>query len=334
MLFGTIPRIMDTEIHLPLPCDERVWAAKDSTEACRIDFDAQANGAQRIGFEEGLRRMRSGYRVHTNPFGRLVLMTGMQCFSYRRLRYLRRAHLQGEPKADDIWCDFVGKLENSQRHCDGLARAVPSIPYPGFTQSAEDLALEWCTALYHLIHMTLHPNIINRQNFDSGWGFLTEPFSPRVFENTTRFIQIWARRPEARHATFYSLRFLSKLLLMDSSSTLSGYSAHNDLLPSRPWVLFFAALIVWSYGYALEGPALNSPNSKSSLEELQKHMLQFLVGFGNISAPEDLVNSKGINGCAGLLLVLEGMFRSSRWEMLNNAGTVLGMAAKKVVEGM
>ena len=33
-----------------------------------------------------------------------------------------------------------------------------------------------------------------------------------------------------------------------------SYSARDDYLLNRPWVLYFACLIVWSYGFALDGP--------------------------------------------------------------------------------
>ena len=32
------------------------------------------------------------------------------------------------------------------------------------------------------------------------------------------------------------------------------YSPRDDYLLNRPWVLYFSALVVWSYGFALEGP--------------------------------------------------------------------------------
>jgi len=31
------------------------------------------------------------------------------------------------------------------------------------------------------------------------------------------------------------------------------YLVRSDKLLNRPWVLYYAVLIIWSYGYALEG---------------------------------------------------------------------------------
>ena len=101
----------------------------------------------------------------------------------------------------------------------------------------------------------------------------------------------WAPSARARDAVFYALRFLREVLMPDedqhpspSSSNSNNnnpyprasphnqptftYSARDDYLLNRPWVLYFAALIVWAYGYALDGP-IRPSNYTLSTRELQ-----------------------------------------------------------------
>jgi hypothetical protein len=103
---------------------------------------------------------------------------------------------------------------------------------------------------------------------------------------------------------------------------LFDYSARDDVLLNRPWVLYFAALIVWSYGFALEGQVSNVNILNSPTEQARDARL-YLQRFGSVESPEALKSLKGLNECAGMLLVLRESFRKTRWELLHEAANLL-----------
>lgn len=113
-----------------------------------------------------------------------------------------------------------------------------------------------------------------------------------------------------------------------ATATTTGvpiYSARDDHLLNRPWVLYYASLVVWSYGYALEGPI---PGPKpvpvpATPEESYASMREFLRNVGGVDKPEELQNVKGRNMCLGLLVTLQGMFSACRWELLGEASKLL-----------
>jgi hypothetical protein len=143
----------------------------------------------------------------------------------------------------------------------------------------------------------------------------------------------WAPTARARDATFYAARFLSQVLLPENQSIPGGagsdyYSARDDFLLNRPWVLYFAALIVWSYGYALDGP-ISTPESPL-INPIQKRndMCAFLQKIGGVQSPGELGSLDGRNECVGLLLVLCDMFKRTRWELLHEAANLLTTCAE------
>ena len=101
------------------------------------------------------------------------------------------------------------------------------------------------------------------------------------------------------------------------------YSARDDHLLNRPWVLHFAALIVWSYGFALEGPLSHPVHIPQTREECFADMRNFLRSVGGVRGPEELANIRGRNACLGLLVTLRDMFMVTRWELMGEAAKLL-----------
>ncbi|KAI9692891.1 MAG: hypothetical protein M1822_004885 [Bathelium mastoideum] len=145
----------------------------------------------------------------------------------------------------------------------------------------DDNIFEARTVLHHLAHMAMHVDVVDCQIFAGATRLLGRSITRQDYEGVQgRMRNTWAPSARARDATFYALRFLSQVLIpedheseqvppqrpaiaaarkdgdsppFDPSSNIR-YSARDDFLLNRPWVLYYAALIVWSYGYALDGP--------------------------------------------------------------------------------
>ena len=146
------------------------------------------------------------------------------------------------------------------------------------------------------------------------------------------------------------------------------YVARDDFLLNRPWVLYFSALVVWCYGYALEGP-LSPPPPDSTFatpEACERDMRRFLGRFssshdfhrprngdydhyyaghqncaagennnppyrydGPIESPAGLENVAGMNENVGLLMVLKDSFEATRWELTHEAALLLNNCINK-----
>ena len=90
-------------------------------------------------------------------------------------------------------------------------------------------------------------------------------------------------------------------------------------------MLYFATLIVWSYGYALDGP-IKSPPDMSTVDQQEYDMRCYLTSIGGIDAPESLASPHlrdRRNACMGMLYVLRDMFTRCRWELLHEAANLL-----------
>ncbi|KAL9064005.1 MAG: hypothetical protein Q9157_007995 [Trypethelium eluteriae] len=174
----------------------------------------------------------------------------------------------------------------------------------------DDNIFEARTVLHHLAHMAMHVDIVDCQIFAGAARLLGRSITPGDYAAVQRRMKgTWALSARARDATFYALRFLSQVLIpedheaeqqssqgqqqqqqrrsvtvkqendsptFDPSSSIR-YSARDDFLLNRPWVLYFAALIVWCYGFALDGPIV--PHSATTAGT-QIHLSGRTVGQG------------------------------------------------------
>ena len=155
----------------------------------------------------------------------------------------------------------------------------------------------------------------------------------------------WARTASARDAAFHALKFLVQVLVAPSEAAggvtilphafdeQNRYLARDDFLLNRPWVLYFGALVVWCYGFALEGPLSPTPSETAFLtpEERERDMKTFLERVGAVSRPEDLEFIQGRNRCLGLLMVLKESLRATRWELTHEAAYLLGNCIDKLL---
>ena len=340
-MFGHGATMVAHEMKLPLPCDESLWSATSSAEVGRIEQNLQASGVKPISFFNGLKSTLSGKTVRTNPFGRTALMAGLLSVSWHmnqrdvQVRAIGATALGGREK----WRSVLTKAFDFWRRDFDQSVGKSSGPAPTSYQPPgkldEENIFESRTVLHHLAHMAMHVDIVSCQIFAKAGRLLGRTTLPSDYAIAQRRIkEHWAPKPSARDATFFSLKFLAQVLIPDGASSQhsptsirnfgpTGYSARDDFLLNRPWVLYFAALIVWSYGYALDG-ALASPPDMSTPEQQTSDMRLFLARVGGVEKPDDLETTRDRNACMGMLYILQKMFRDCRWELLHEAANLLG----------
>ncbi|GJC79264.1 zinc finger protein klf1 [Colletotrichum liriopes] len=340
-MFGHSTVMVTHEMRLPLPCDEALWKATSGAEVGRIESNLLSNGVKPISFLEGLKRTLSGQGVQTNPFGRMVLMAGLLSVSWHMNQRDLQVNVLGGgvsqalggrdkwrgtlTRAFDAWKeDFDKSLTRTEGSSD---------PYRVDSAKKNDanIVFESRTVLHHLAHMAMHVDIVDCQIFARAKRLLGRAIGQQDLNSAQRRMRdLWAPSAKARDATFYALKFLRSVLMPDGghSSQSNGYkydepyTARDDVLLNRPWVLYFAALVVWCYGFALEGPCPGIPVPGTKQEQVQQ-MREYLMKYGGATSPDDLKMMKGVNTNTALLLVLKDSFGTTRWELLHEGANLL-----------
>lgn len=340
-MFGHSTVMVAHEMRLPLPCDDKLWKATSGAEVGRIESQLLSVGTKAISFLEGIKRTLSGHEVQTNSFGRTILMAGLLSVSW----HLNQRDLQVNSLGNgvsqalggrDKWRNTLRRaFDNWKNDFDTtLARRSESATDPyNYEGSDRNVVFESRIVLHHLAHMAMHVDIVDCQIFARAKRLLGRAIGAQDLQSAQRrMMNIWAPSAKARDAVYYALKFLTSVLLVDrvagtpSSNGFARhddlYSARDDVLLNRPWVLYFAALVVWSYGFALEGPCPDfqvAPDQQGRVRQMR----EYLHKYGSISAPSDLQVMKGINHNTPLLMILKDTFEVTRWELLHEGATLL-----------
>lgn len=312
------------EMQLCLPCDETIWSAPSGADVATMIQNLKVRDMMPITFKDGLEKTLNRISVRTNVFGRAVIMAGLLSIRWHcKMHDLRVASLgvgQEAPwigrlmVAFDYWKaefdTYLGALRFPSQHHECHEE-----------QFDTDMVFESRTVLHHLARMAMGVDFTECQIFAGANSLLgrTVTQHDRVTINF-KMKRVWAPSLDAREATFHAIRFLRKVLLPRQHNPPGlGYSARDDNLLNRSWVLYLATLVVWAYGFALEGP-IKSPYDDLSTEEQQlQDMYCFLERVGTAEYANELLSIKRRNSCLGLLMLLRDMFRKTRWELMHEA---------------
>jgi hypothetical protein len=350
-MFGHSAVMVAHEMRLPLPCDEALWSATSSAEVGRIEASLHTNGVKHTTFLDGLKKTLNGQSVRTNSFGRTILMAGLLSVSWHMNQRDLQVSSLGVSQAlggRDKWRGSLTRAFDfwKQDFDSSLARptdtATPSA-YSYVNGLDNENVFESRTVLHHLAHMAMHVDIVDCQIYAGAHRLLGRSITPQDYNGAQRRMkEQWAPTARARDATFYALRFLSNVMVPDdhnmtqsnSSPSAKGfsYSARDDFLLNRPWVLYFATLIVWCYGYALDGP-VKMPYKLPTHEDKVKDMIGYLRRVGGVPAPDDLAKIPDRNACLGMLILMRDMFKKTRWELLHEASNLLTKCIEMLVPG-
>lgn len=342
-------------MRLPLPCDEALWSATSSAEVQRVEASLAANGFKGATFLDGLKRTLNGQKVRTNNFGRVILMAGLLNVSWHmnqrdlQVQSLAASSTLGSQvrwrspltRGFDFWRrDFDESLSKND-HWQHICQTKGGEPCP---LDHHDNVFESRTCLHSLAHMAMHVDAIDCQVFagaDRALGRAVTDGDRTAVQR--RMKEQWAPSARARDATFYALRFLCEVLIPEEELTTKRkrpdqpptfkYNARDDYLLNRPWILYFAALIVWSYGYALDGKITPSNYTLTTRELQIFDMQRYLIRMGGVASPDDLEKQKDRNSCLGLLLLLRERFQQPRWELLHEASDTLGSCIELLTPG-
>ena len=370
-MFGHAAKMVAHEMRLPLPCDEGLWSAVSPSEAGRVQSSLQTNGVKPTLFLDGLKRTLNGQRVRTNSFGRTIIMAGLLSVSWHMTQRDLQISSLGPRTATsfggpDKWKGvLLRSFDNWKRDFDeALAEATPApssplrapiAPMQTFIRPVDDENIfESRTVLHHLAHIAAHVDVVDCQVFAGASRLLGRSITPKDYSVIREKIERWATKASARDAAFYALKFIAQVLVPpDEGIGVDGINSHiyghaspilpqafehnqyiarDDFLLNRPWVLYISALVVWCYGFALEGPIRPTPldSDFETYYQKERDMRDYLERVAGVRAPDDLENVKGKNRCLGLLMILKESFESTRWELTHEAAGLLGNACLKL----
>ncbi|KAL5340396.1 fungal-specific transcription factor domain-containing protein [Aspergillus crustosus] len=341
-MFGHSAKMVAHELRLPLPCDEALWSATSAAEVARVQASLHANGVRPAMFLDGLKRTLNGQRVRTNAFGRTILMAGLLSVSWHmnqrdlQVSSLGVAHALG---GRDKWRSaLLRAFDNWRRDFDEALGQTGLGSYPngyrGRYALDEDNVFESRDVLHGLAHMASHVDVVDCQIFAGARRLMGRTITARDYNAAReKMVDRWATKATARDATFYALKFLAECLLDNHHGSPDGeaelYCGREDYLLNRPWVIYVATLVVWCYGYALDGPITGAPEL-STVAEQRQDMQAFLRRVGGCREPSDLESMKGRNRCLGLLMILRDGFANARWELLAEAANLLSSCIDKL----
>ncbi|CAO2652862.1 Nn.00g022730.m01.CDS01 [Neocucurbitaria sp. VM-36] len=348
-MFGHSAVMVAHEMRLPLPCDEALWSATSSSEVGRVEASLHANGIKPMSFLDGLKKTLNAQSVRTNSFGRTILMAGLLSVSWHMNQRDLQVSSLGVTQAlggRDKWRGSLTRAFDFWKQDFDSSLARPSDlnapnAYAYSNALDDENVFEARTVLHHLAHMAMHVDIVDCQIYAGAGRLLGRSITHQDYNGAQRRMkEMWAPTARARDATWYALHFLSNVMvagdhsLNPNNSPTAGfsYSARDDYLLNRPWVLYFATLIVWSYGFALDGP-VKQPYKLHKYEDKVKDMVGYLKRVGGVGKPDDLAKIPDRNACLGLLIVMRDMFKKTRWELLHEASNLLTKCIEMLVPG-
>ncbi|KAI5364417.1 hypothetical protein J4E82_011464 [Alternaria postmessia] len=325
-VFGHSAVMATHEMRLPLPCDEALWSARSSSEVRQA---MQSDYVHPISFLDGLKKAFNKEAVKTSPFGRMILMAGLLNGSWHVNQWDLQTSSLGMTAALDTQDERLASLIHAldfwkQEDCPAPDR------HGCRDGTGGDDVSESQVVLYHLANMATHVNFVDCQIYAGASEILGKQITPQDCKDVQRRMEEWAPTPRARHATFHAFCLLSRVMVRrdrspnpsNPSSDTSFYSARDDHIPYRSWTLYLATLVVWSYGFALEGP-VQTPCQLLSYERKVEDMVLYLNRMGGVKTPEDLSKTSHRNACLGLLIITRDLFVQTRWELLQEAGRSL-----------
>ncbi|KAL2075206.1 hypothetical protein VTL71DRAFT_148 [Oculimacula yallundae] len=340
-LFGHSMTMTSYEMRLVLPCDDALWSAASVKEVQKIETTLRSYGVRPIPFLEGLQKILNGQEISTNSFGRSILLCGLLSVGWHmKQREVQISSLDISSlgvRKDNKWMESIAKAFDLWKvSCGPNSRGNPGNRPTWFGDG--DAAFETVSTFYHLAQFSTHVDIVDCQIFAGATRILGRVVGSQEISSVRHRIRnVWAPTVGARKATFHALRCLiaafQEMMENDKfnhSDFLSNFAKQNT--PVQRWVLYSAALIVWCYSYAVDGPLHTNISTSSTFDGHIHDMKQFLTRAENIKSPEDVAFYR-LNGTAGLLNVMCYIFRKDSWELLQEGAQLLTNCIKLIDKG-
>jgi hypothetical protein len=353
-MFGHTADMAPHEIRLPLPCDDNLWTASNPDTVRQLDQNLRMYGVQTISFLDGLKRAVHGKEVKTHSFGRMIIMSGLLSVGWHlshRETHLKWLDLSAPPtETQDVWRrKLLNAFDDWKRSFDAAQGAAGT---SGLADSSAQFSgsngpINSAAVLYHLAQISLHVDIIDCQVYAGAKRLLGRKVSVRDYTNVVARMRGWASSPSTRHAVLHAFKLLHRVLVDPRRSggasererldvggvslppiEVQTYSCRNEPDPHRPWVMYYAALCIWSFVRALSRQdSVQDPPAHSHTQFRHnkpppvnyRRVAAYLSHVANLSELTESVAMGLGDGLPDLLDALRSIFSEAHSELLQEA---------------
>ncbi|CAK7199209.1 hypothetical protein SEUCBS139899_001882 [Sporothrix eucalyptigena] len=205
--------------------------------------------------------------------------------------------------------------------------------------------IESAAVLYHLAHICLHIDIIDCQVYAGARRLLGRKISSNDYINIGNRMKVWAKQASTRHAIFHAFQLLYRVLVdprvrgggnvftPTTNAEMQTYSIKTEADPHRPWIMYYAALSIWSFVQALNvggrGPMSKSgstsrPRAQQQSTSVPRGSSSRVVAYlGHVAGRHELdevaAATELADGLPDLLEYLQAVFAESHSELLQEA---------------
>lgn len=353
-MFGHAADMAPHEIRLPLPCDDNLWTASNPDTVRQLDQNLRMYGVQTISFLDGLKRALHGKEVKTHSFGRMIIMSGLLSVGWhlsRRETQLKWLDLRApSTETQDVWKKtLLNAFDEWKRSFDAAqgTAGASSLAEPSAQFSGANGPIHSAGVLYHLAQISLHVDIVDCQVYAGAKRLLGRKVSVRDYTNVVARMRSWASLPSTRHAILHAFKLLHRVLVdprrsggtgererLDASGVslppieVQPYSCRNEPDPHRPWVMYYAALSIWSFVRAISRQdSLQEPPHQplapfrpmKPLAVNYRRVAAYLSSIANLSELTEAAAMGLSDGLPDLLDALRSIFSEAHSELLQEA---------------
>lgn len=248
LIFGHLGMLYAYQIQLPMPCDESLWLASESKDG------------QLKPFLQELRSIVKNKPVQTGVFGKKILFSGLIAIIYQ----LQQGDLQTTAlgwEEGDAWKDYFDYIldylvvENMEGCCSSDSAATNTAA-SGYFQD------EKCKLpAYHIAHICMRINHYDLVIFAGARLRMNVRAKPIDYEVAASRVNEWAANQKL--LVIHAYLYLFELFL-----TPGRFNCITDPMRERSYLLFIAALTVWAYVFAVDGPEQSTFSQGNVVAEL------------------------------------------------------------------
>jgi hypothetical protein len=360
-MFGHAADMAPHEIRLPLPCADNMWTASNPETVRQLDQSLRMYGVGQISFLDGLKRAVHGKEVKIHSFGRMIIMSGLLSVGWHLSH--RETHLKWldaaapSTKTHNTWKKILLSAFDNWKHSFDAAQGATG--NPGLADAAGSNGPIYSAAvLYHLAHISLHVDIVDCQVYAGAKRLLGRKISVRDYTNAVARMRGWAALPSTRHAVLHAFKLLHRVLVNPRRSAGAGdrdvgpglaglpatetqfYSCRNEPDPHHPWIMYYAALTIWSFVRAvtrrdsLQEPTSHMRESFRSIKPPTFNHRRLAAYLSSIASLADLTESAAMglsDGLSDLLDALRAVLAEAHSELLQEAHERLGVCKEMLV---
>ena len=345
-MFGHTADMSAHEIRLPLPCDDNLWTASSPDVVRQLDANFRMYGVKQVSFLDGLKSALHGKEVKTHSFGRMIIISGLLSVGWHlshRETHLKWLDLRA-PSTDTrhTWRKLLLGAFDSWKDSFDVAMSDAGSDAAGRRGFANG-PINSASLLYHLAHLSLHADIVDCQVFAGVRRLLGRRVSARDHANAVKRMGAWAKQSSTRHAVLHAFRLLYSVLVEPYPRRRNSaapalrdappppppaiqYSIRNEQDPHRPWIMYYAVLVIWAFVQALGQPPL-PPVAQSPARTRE-----YLAGVAMLRDLDEQAAATLHEGLHGLLAVVEGILGEAQTELLAEAKGRLQLCREMLME--